>query len=384
MVCVATGKPPFRNIAPPMILFTTQNFLPGIGGIQNYVTGLADAFAARGEKIAVFCDREDEPGTALAIDNTRVYPIHRFGGPRPWRSWRKARAVRKRLTVGDVRAVIADSWKGLVQMPRSGLGQARVMCLAHGAELLVPPRSAKGRRISRAFAKADIVAANSHFTAGLVRPFVSGKTEVRILLPGVSTPPGAPLTFPTRARVEAKRLLTIARLDPYKGIDRVLQALPALVQRHGAVHYDVVGSGADAARLHALARSLRVERHVTFHGRVDESMKAELLRKADIFVLPSRLEPGEVEGFGIVYVEAGAFGVPSIAGRDGGTPDAVLDGKTGLLVDGNASGAIAASVSRLLDDPALAAEMGRAAFERFWSEFAWESAIGRFADVLCL
>jgi phosphatidylinositol alpha-1,6-mannosyltransferase len=76
--------------------------------------------------------------------------------------------------------------------------------------------------------------------------------------------------------------------------------------------------------------------------------------------------------------------VPSIAGRDGGTPDAVLDGKTGLLVDGNDSAAIAASVNRLLDDPALAVEMGRAAFERFRSEFAWESAIGRFVDALRL
>jgi phosphatidylinositol alpha-1,6-mannosyltransferase len=367
-----------------MLLFTTQNFAPDIGGIQNYVTGMADAFAARGEKIAVFCDREDEPGTAAAVDAAREYPTHRFGGPRPWRSWRKARAIRQRLAAGDVRAVVADSWKGLVQLPRSALANARVMCLAHGAELLAPPDSSKGRRISRALAKADVVAANSQFTAGLVRPFVHGNTEVRVLLPGVSAPSGAPKEFPSRASGMARRLLTIARFDPYKGIDRVLQALPQIMQRHSAVHYDIVGTGADAARLHALSKSLRVNGDVTFHGRVDEEKKEQLLRNADIFVLPSRLEPGEVEGFGIVFVEAGAFGIPSIAGHDGGTPDAVLEGKTGLLVDGNNAAAIAAAVNRLFDDPGFAAALGRAAFKRFRSEFAWEKAIGRFSEALAL
>jgi phosphatidylinositol alpha-1,6-mannosyltransferase len=366
-----------------MLLFATQNFLPDIGGIQNYVTGMADAFAARGEKLEVFCDREDEPGAAVAIDRARPYPIHRFGGPRPWRSWRKARALRKRLAAGNVRAVVADSWKGLKQVPKSALARARVMCLAHGAELLVSPQSAKGRRISRALTKANIVAANSQFTAGLVRPFVQGKTDVRVLLPGVIPPLGAPREFPSRPQTNT-RLLTIARLDPYKGIDRVLHTLPQLIERHAAIHYDIVGSGDDAVRLHALCSTLGLKNHVTFHGRVTEEKKAEFLRHAGIFILPSRLEPNEVEGFGIVFAEAGAFGVPSVGGADGGTPDAVLDGKTGLLVNGNDSVAIAAAVLLVLDDPELAATLGRAAFERFWSEFAWESAVGRFADALGL
>src|SRR5690242_18583513 len=104
-----------------MLLFTTQNFLPDFGGIQNYVTGLADAFAARGERIAVFCDREDERGTAAPIDGARTYPIRRFGGPRPWRSWRKARALRKHLAAAHVRAIVADSWKGLAQLQSADL-----------------------------------------------------------------------------------------------------------------------------------------------------------------------------------------------------------------------------------------------------------------------
>ncbi|HEY1962885.1 MAG TPA: glycosyltransferase family 4 protein, partial [Rhizomicrobium sp.] len=359
-----------------------QNFLPDIGGIQNYVTGMADAFATRGQTIAVFCDREDEPGTAASVDAARNYPIYRFGGPRPWRSWRKALAIRKQLAAGDVRALVADSWKGLAYLPESALAKTPVMCLAHGAELLVPLDSAKGRRISRALAKADIVAANSHFTAGLVRPFVHGDTDVRVLLPGVSTPATAPRELPLRPESVAGRLLTIARLDPYKGIDRVLEALPQLLQQHPELHYDIVGSGADAARLHALAQSFGVKEVVTFHGRVSEDKKTKLLRNAGIFILPSRIEPDEVEGFGIVFVEAGAFGIPSIGGRDGGTPDAVLDGRTGLLVDGNDSAAIAAALSRLLDDQALAEALGGGGFKRFWSEFAWESAIGRFAGAL--
>jgi phosphatidylinositol alpha-1,6-mannosyltransferase len=98
--------------------------------------------------------------------------------------------------------------------------------------------------------------------------------------------------------------------------------------------------------------------------------------------MPNRREPGSVEGFGIVFLEASAFGLPSIAGADGGTGDAVLDGRTGLVVDAEAERNVVDALNQLLRDRATLETMGRAAHFRFWHEFAWEAAIKRFEDAL--
>ena len=146
--------------------------------------------------------------------------------------------------------------------------------------------------------------------------------------------------------------------------------------------YDVVGNGRDRDRLISLAHSLGVTNRVCFHGKVSDRQKADLLSRTDVFVLPNRHEPGEVEGFGIVFAEAAAFGLPAIAGSDGGTGDAVRAGKTGLIVDGADIVAVQNALTTLLDNPELAGDMGRAGHKLFWSEFAWDAAITRFEAAL--
>jgi phosphatidylinositol alpha-1,6-mannosyltransferase len=115
---------------------------------------------------------------------------------------------------------------------------------------------------------------------------------------------------------------------------------------------------------------------------VSDTEKAALLSQCDVFALPNRREPGEVEGFGIVFVEAGAYGLPVIAGADGGTADAVIDGATGLLVDSANDAAVRDALVRLLENPAEADAMGRAGHARFWSQFAWDAAISRFEKAI--
>lgn len=364
-----------------MILFATQNFLPSIGGTQLYVTGLADALAARGHAIEVYCDAASA-GAVRKIDEARTYPICRFGGLRPLMRWRKARAVAKRIAQGGVRAVITDTWKSLEHFSSESLAGVRVLCLGHGSEFLTPPGSAKERRMVQCLAKANILAANSHFTADLARPNLGKETELRVVLPGVDPPAGALRDCKPPARDGGPRLLTIARLEPRKGIDTVLRALPALAQQHPSIRYDVVGKGGDLSRLTALAKKMGVAQRVSFHGYIPEAAKSDLLAKADVFVLPNRRETGSVEGFGIVFVEAAAFGVPSIAGADGGTVDAVLDGTTGLVVDGEKEDAVRTGLSSLLGDHSQHEAFGRTAHERFWREFAWPVAIGRFEAAL--
>ena len=364
-----------------MILFATQNFLPSIGGTQRYVTGLADALAAHGHEIEVYCDTASREAAART-DSARNYPIRRFGGFRPIMRRRKARAVIDRIGQGAVMAVITDTWKSLEHIPAQRLSHVCVFCLAHGSEFLVPPGGAKERRMMDCLAKADIVAANSRFTADLADPLVRGNTEVRVIWPGVDPPAGASRVYLPRNETAKPRLLTIARLEPRKGVDAVLRALPSLAEEFSQITYDVIGKGEDDARLRRLASHLRLGERVRFHGYISEDQKADLLSRADLFLLPNRREPGSVEGFGIAFIEAAAFGTPSIAGADGGTADAVLDGKTGVIVDASDDMVVAAAVRRMLGDVAIRRAMGEAAHRRFWNEFAWDSAITRFEDAL--
>jgi phosphatidyl-myo-inositol dimannoside synthase len=364
-----------------MILFASQNFLPDVGGTQLYVTGLADALAARGHTLEVYCDASSA-GAAHVIDTARNYPIRRFGGFRPLLRWRKARAVSERLGQGGVDALVTDTWKSLEQIPAEALAGVRVFCLGHGSEFLQMPRSLKERRMRACLAKADIVAANSRFTADLVRPHVSDKTKVEVIWPGVVPPAGAAPQFSERPANNAPKLITIARLEPRKGVDAVLRALPALRAKFPQIAYDIVGKGEDRNRLIELSQALRVSDCVRFHGYISDDEKAALLSAADLFLLPNRREPGSVEGFGIVFLEAAAFGVPSLAGADGGTADAVVDGETGAIVDGASDAAVEAALMGLLSDPARRGAMGRAAHGRFWTSFAWEKAVARFEAAL--
>lgn len=366
-----------------MILFATQNFLPSVGGTQLYVTGLADALAARGHTVEIYCDAANK-AAAAQVDGARPYPIRRFGGLRPVMRRSKAWAVMQRLGSSGVRAIVTDTWKSLEFISADALKGAKVFCLAHGSEFLVPKGGAKERRMRECLAKACVVAANSHFTAALVEPHIGGKTALRVILPGVDSPPGASADFRSRDAAAAPRLLTIARLEPRKGIDTVLRALPALAREHPNISYDVIGKGEDHARLLRLAEQLGTSDRVRFHGYISEQQKAALLNRATLFLMPNRREPGSVEGFGIVFVEAAAFGVPSIAGSDGGTSDAVQHERTGLVADGANDRDVESAISTLLANGGARERMGVAAHQRFWSEFVWPAAVHRFEEALGL
>lgn len=156
-----------------------------------------------------------------------------------------------------------------------------------------------------------------------------------------------------------KVLLTVGRLEARKGQDKVIASLPMILQELGDVYYWVVGQGSYREKLERLAQKMGVRDRVIFAGRVDGEDLPRFYRSCDVFIMPNRTLPsGETEGFGLVFLEANACAKPVIGGRAGGVPDAVVDGETGLLVDGTSVGEIAASVVRLLTTPELASSMG--------------------------
>ena len=146
-------------------------------------------------------------------------------------------------------------------------------------------------------------------------------------------------------------LLTVTRLYPYKGVDRMLEALPAIAEAVPNVKYLVVGEGPDLPRLERLAGALGLQDRVRFLGRKTVAEIVSLYNLADLFVLLTREEPPDVEGFGLVFLEAAACGLPSVGGRSGGIPEAVEEGRTGWLVDPRDPRAIAATIIDLLRSP---------------------------------
>jgi phosphatidylinositol alpha-1,6-mannosyltransferase len=212
---------------------------------------------------------------------------------------------------------------------------------------------------------ADRVLVPGQFTSSLLRDW---RTDPKRVVP---VPYGAdvrPLQAPPSGRV----LLSVARLVPRKGIDCVIRALRRLPTD---VTYHIVGSGPDGARLRAIANSEGVAGRVTWLGRVDDATLADEYRRCALFVLPARrTTAGDLEGYGLVYFEAAAWGRPVIAGRSGGEIDAVVDGQTGVLVDGTSVDTVADAIRSLLLDPRRSQALGAAGRHRVATTHNWARA----------
>jgi phosphatidylinositol alpha-1,6-mannosyltransferase len=266
---------------------------------------------------------------------------------------------------------------------------------AHGNEILgslsparPPADRARAQEVLRA---ASWVVAVSRFTAGLVEDAGVDPDRIAVVNPGCDIG-----RFSPRAADEALRrrwlgdrprsrvILTTGNLVARKGHDMVLRALARLDTEIANVTYLVVGDGPARSDLESLATALGVRDRVVFAGRALDADLPALYALADVFVMASRerRDENDVEGFGIVYLEAAACGKPVIGGRSGGIPEAVVDGVTGLLVDPSDLDDIAKTLASVLADSELAARLGLQGHARVVRDFTWARAADRMHDVL--
>jgi phosphatidylinositol alpha-1,6-mannosyltransferase len=218
---------------------------------------------------------------------------------------------------------------------------------------------------------ADRVLVPGTFTAGLLDDGWGVRPEHMVDVP-YGAEPRRREQLPPMPTTTAATLLTVARLVPRKGIDTVIAALKTLPPE---VTYRVVGRGPDEPRLRALAQSAGVADRVQFLGRLDDASLADEYRRCSLFVLPARrTADGDLEGYGLVYFEAAAWGRPVVAGRSGGEIDAVVDGQTGVLVDGASVSQLAATLGDLLTDPERRERLGAAGRARVESTHNWTAA----------
>jgi len=388
---------PLRQPAPcsaampaslPRCLLVAHTFPPVLGGSSSVYAALAQE--AKGA-IAVLTSRLD-PATGRELQGWRnldaatPYPVHRIGLVRPklpaaahpnfllrhaeWtlRAGRLAVAVAslaRRHGAGAICVCDDETVGWLVPFARRVLG-CRALIYCHGDDLVQTDPAARRAR-TRRFREADAVVAASGFAAAqLAGPYGVPPSRIVTIANGVDLDRFRPMPAPHRLRctlgMERRRvLLTASRLTARKGVDRLIQALPAILSRVPQVALLVVGDGPQRGELEALAAATGVASAVQFAGAQPPEAMPALYALAEIVVLPNRAEPGESDGLPMVVLEAMACGRPVIGGRAGGTPEAVQDGATGLLVNGADSGAIAAAVLRVLGDPALAVRLAEGA-----------------------
>ena len=179
-------------------------------------------------------------------------------------------------------------------------------------------------------------------------------------------------------------ILSVGRLVHRKGQDTLISALPAILKAHPDAHILLIGEGPHRGHLQKLVSNLGVVNSVTFIGRIQYSELPRYICVGDIFAMPSRSRLGglEVEGLGIVYLEASACGLAVIAGKSGGAPDAVLEGVTGLIVDGTNPNDVARAAIDLLSEPIRAENMGREGRDWIEKNWSWDSWSSTFNSLL--
>jgi glycosyltransferase involved in cell wall biosynthesis len=264
------------------------------------------------------------------------------------------------IVVGEL---VTGSWLGLALRARFG---CRVVIYVHGEEITtVTGGRLHGKLRGTYLRAADHVVAVSAFTCeALARLMQVPKEHITLVPNGVDTRRFAPALPSTelvaRHQLDGKQVvLTVGRLVTRKGIDMALRAVAQVLRTMPALHYLIAGDGPERARLQQIIDEEGIGRQVTLLGKVSNEDLVRYLQLCEVFLMPNRtLDDGDTEGFGLVFREANACGKPVIGGRAGGVVEAVVDGETGLLVDGTDVGDIANALRRILGDAALAAQLG--------------------------
>ncbi|MEV4564862.1 glycosyltransferase family 4 protein [Nonomuraea sp. NPDC049419] len=366
-------------VTPSAVLFVTNDFPPRTGGIQSFVHGLA----LRTPGVTVYAPAW--PGSA-EFDRRQPFRVVRH----PTRLMLPVPAVARTaaglVAAHGVRTVVfgAAAPLGLLAPRLRGAGAERVVMLTHGHE--ASWASAPGFRsvLRRIGDHADVVTYLGEYTRARLAPVIPPGKLVR-LAPGVDVGQFQPAAgTPVRAGLglgERPVVVCVSRLVPRKGQDRLIAAWPQVLRSVPDAVLLLVGGGPYRRRLERLAGG---HESIRFTGTVPAADLPGYYAAADVFAMPcrTRLRGVDVEGLGIVFLEASATGLPVVAGRSGGAPDAVRPGETGLVVNGEDPREIAQAVVELLTDPQKARKMGAAGRDWITGEWTWDEVAARFRALL--
>lgn len=375
------------------VLLVTNDFPPRRGGIQSYLgefvnrlvddkTHTVTVYAPKWKGAEAFDDAAQSAGyRVVRHPTTLMLPV-------PTVDTRMRRLIEEQH--------IDTVWFGAAAplallAPRARqAGAKRVLASTHGHEVgwsMLPVARSVLRSIGD---HTDVVTFVSRYTRSRFAPAFGPNAALEYLPPGVDSDrfrpdPAARAELRRRYRLgERPTVVCLSRLVPRKGQDMLIKALPSIRRRVDGAALVIVGGGPYLETLRKLTREYEVEDHVTFTGGVPGDELPAHHAMADVFAMPCRTRGAgmDVEGLGIVFLEASAAGIPVVAGDSGGAPEAVQHNKTGLVIDGNSVEEVGEAVTELLTDRDRAAAMGAAGREWVRTQWRWDLLAARLAGLL--
>jgi phosphatidyl-myo-inositol dimannoside synthase len=374
------------------ILVITNDFGPRTGGIETFVMGLLERIVDH--KVVVFTSQQGNTseydqqwlkkfGVQVIRDRSKILLP----------SLRVAKRAKEIAQMHNIEVLVFGAAAPLALMAPKlrKAGVKKIIALTHGHEVWwarIFPFNLAMKRIGNSV---DHLTYLGEFTRQAISRSLSQKSidSMVKIAPGIDTSHFSPQADATQRRTELgleskKIIISVGRLVHRKGQDKLIEAFPTIVREIPNAHLLIVGEGPYRGHLEKLVEKLSLKANVTFVGRIFYDDLPSYLSASDVFVMPSRSRffGLEVEGLGIVYLEASACAIPVVAGVSGGAPDAVQEGITGLCVDGTNVAQIAEAVIHICSDSKRATKMGLAGRNWVIEQWQWEFWSKQFNSLL--
>ena len=360
-----------------MYIVVTRTFPPEVGGMQNLMWGLTNSLSKH-YMIKVFADYHVQHQN---YDKSVSFSIQRVGGIKLLRKYRKAYLVNEFIKKNkNIKGIIADHWKSLELIKTD----KKKICLIHSKEINYDKGTYSNKRILKVLNNVDHIVSNSKYTKDLAINCGVNSDKIKVINPGIDSVKEIDKKMLNEAEMLLKnknpRLITVSRLDKRKNHEKIIMALRNLKQIYPNIIYTCIGHGKEEENIKTLVKELNLDQQFLFFKGISQDLKNALVSKSNLFVMPSIIYKKSVEGFGIAFVEAAQYGISSIGGKDGGASDAIEDGKSGKICDGNNLDEIYSNINQLLTNNSYL-EFGKYA-KSFVKKFEWEKIIEDYKKIL--
>ena len=355
-------------------LLITLDFWPNRGGVANYYYNLVKNFPK--DNIFILTSAKKEDSNLRIYNQPLLYKLI-------WPHWLSAlkttiKLIKKHkvdiLWAGDLLP------SGTVVYIVHKLFKIPYFVSLHGLDIINSQKKSRKRKITKKIlARAQFITVNSQCTKNLLKDLVGDQSKIKIVYPGVSE------KFTELNEKKEKRLvnkynlkgkkiiLTTGRLVNRKNQQLVIDVMRELVKNNPNLIYLIIGNGPQKKDYELRIKAYGLENNVKILSNIDNNELPYFYKLTDIFVMVSKTSAQDIEGFGIVYLEAGIFAKPVIASDQGGSPEAVLNEKTGLLIKENSGEDLKDAIIKLLEDQELANQLGNTAQKRIKEKFLWEN-----------
>ena len=364
-----------------MIIILTQCFPPTIGGIENLLENLSIELSKTYKVLVLADDHDKKNDNYYDSKHDTNLVIKRISGIKFFRKRKKLTELKKLLSSNKVSHVIGDSWKSF-ELTIDTLNSQSIpsICLAHGNELIIKNSSKKIRVVS-ILNKVKHIVTNSNFTARLIKNIGITNQNITCIYPGANNT--IHLNEENISNINGQPVITtLARLEKRKGHAYILSVVARLKLEYPNILYIIAGSGVELENLKKITLELDIVKNIIFLGDINENQKKYVFKNTNLMVMPTLDESNKnsIEGFGIAYLEAAYYGIPSIASKVGGTPEAVIHNETGIIISDMSE--LYYSIKDLLANKLKLDELGKKAKSRAENHFTWKAIGNKYRHLI--